>query len=90
MSFLPSPKPSAVESGRPSTASGRRIAVRQRFPLLVMQLEERQVLTTPTLLSISASASNLAAGAIEVFTATAVTNPPNWKQSADRRHSDIQ
>ena len=35
------------------------------------------MLTTPTLLSISASASNLAAGAMEVFTATAVTNPPN-------------
>ena len=77
MSFLPSPKPPAVQSGR--TKHGQRAKDRRhmRFPLLVMQLEQRQVLPTPTLLSISASASNLAAGAIEVFTATAVTNPPN-------------
>ena len=76
MSFLSSPKPPAVEwvAQRGLRAKDRR---RTRFPLLVMQLEERQVLTTPTLLSISASASNLVAGASEVFTATVVTNPPN-------------
>ena len=77
MSFQPSPKPSAVESGRAERGLRAKDRRHTRFPLLVMQLEERQVLTTPTLLSISASASNLVAGAIEVFTATAVTNPPN-------------
>ena len=77
MSFQPSPKPSAVESGRAKRGLRAKDRRHTRFPLLVMQLEERQVLTTPTLLSISASASNLVAGAIEVFTATAVTNPPN-------------
>ena len=77
MSFLPSPKPSAVDSGRPKRGLGAKDRRQTRFPLLVMQLEERQVLTTPTVLSISASASNLVAGSIEVFTATAVTNPPD-------------
>ncbi len=77
MSFLPSPKPAAVESGRHKRGLRVKDRRKMRFPLFVMQLEERQVLTTPTLLSISASASNLVAGASEVFTATAVTNPPN-------------
>ena len=77
MSFLPSPKPSAVDSGRRKRGLGAKDRRQTRFPLLVMQLEERQVLTTPTVLSISASASNLVAGSIEVFTATAVTNPPD-------------
>ncbi len=77
MSFLPSPKPSANESGRPKRGLGAKDRRQTRFPLLVVQLEERQMLTTPTLLSISASASNLVAGSIEVFTATAVTNPPD-------------
>ncbi len=77
MSFLPSPKPSAVESGRPKRGLGAKDRRQTRFPLLVMQLEERQMLTTPTLLSVSASASNIVAGTVEVFTATAVTNPPD-------------
>jgi sugar lactone lactonase YvrE len=76
-SFLPSPKPSAIESGRLKRGLRAKDRRQTRFPLLVMQLEERQMLTTPTLLSISASASNLVAGASEVFTATAVTNPPD-------------
>ena len=42
-----------------------------------MPLEERQLLTTPTLISVSASASNLTFGQAEVFTATVVTNPPS-------------
>jgi hypothetical protein len=67
----------AVESGRPKHGLKARDRRQTRFPLLVMQLEARQLLTTPTLLSISASAPNLAAGAMEVFTATAATNPPD-------------
>jgi sugar lactone lactonase YvrE len=77
MSFLPSPMSSAVESSRPKHGLRAKDRRQTRFPLLVLQLEERQLLTTPTLLSISASTSNLAAGAMEVFTATAVTNPPD-------------
>lgn len=41
-----------------------------------MQLEERQLLTTPTLTSVSASASNLVHGQAEVLTATVQSNPP--------------
>ena len=77
MSFLPSPSRLLSSRVAPSAASGRRIAVKRVSPCSSMQLEERQVLTTPTLLSMSASASNLVAGSIEVFTATAVTNPPD-------------
>ncbi len=77
MSFVPSPKPLVVKSGRPTRGLWAKDRRQTRFPLVLLQLEDRQLLTTPTLLSISASATNLTAGAMEVFTATAVTNPPN-------------
>jgi len=41
-----------------------------------MPLEERQLLTTPTLISLSASASDLILGQAEVLTATVESNPP--------------
>ena len=43
---------------------------------MVTPLEERQLLTTPTLISVSASAANLVFGQSEVLTATVVANPP--------------
>ena len=44
--------------------------------MFVTPLEERQLLTTPTLISVSASASNLVFGQAEVLTATVQSNPP--------------
>jgi sugar lactone lactonase YvrE len=50
---------------------------RRRHPdLVVTPLEERQLLTTPTLISVSASAANLVFGQSELLKATVVTNPP--------------
>ena len=50
---------------------------RQRHPALVVTpLEERQLLATATLMSVSASAANLVFGQSEVLTATVATNPP--------------
>ncbi len=51
---------------------------RRRYHLspILTPLEERQLLTTPTLTSISASAANLTFGQAEVFQATVVANPP--------------
>jgi hypothetical protein len=43
----------------------------------MMPLEERQLLTIPTLTSVSAAASNLVFGQAEVFTAKVVANPPS-------------
>jgi hypothetical protein len=75
MSFLLSPKWSALKSKRAGSrppAKNRRLS---RVPLIVMPLEERQLLTTPTLTSVFASASNPTFGQAEVFKAMVVTNP---------------
>ncbi len=76
MSLLLSPKTFASEartSPRRLRAKDRR---RNRLALLVVPLEERQLLTTPTLIAVSASASNLILGQAEVLTATVQSNPP--------------
>ena len=49
---------------------------RSRLAPVVTPLEERQLLTTPTLISVSASAANLVFGQAEILTATVVANPP--------------
>jgi sugar lactone lactonase YvrE len=50
---------------------------RSRLPLGIMPLEERRLLTIPTLISVSASASSLVFGQAEVFTAEVIVNPPS-------------
>jgi DNA-binding beta-propeller fold protein YncE len=42
-----------------------------------MPLEDRQLLTTPTLISVAASAGSLSLGQAEVLSASVVTNPPD-------------
>jgi sugar lactone lactonase YvrE len=71
MSFLLSPTWSALKSRRPRAKDYRH----RRVAINLMPLEERQLLTTPTLTSISASTGNLTAGAAEVLTATVISNP---------------
>jgi sugar lactone lactonase YvrE len=76
MSFMLSPRWFALDSRgfpRRLRAKERR---RNRLALLVTPLEERQLLTTPTLISVAASASNLVFGQAEVLTATVDSNPP--------------
>jgi hypothetical protein len=75
MPFMLSPQWFALKSDRrhqPRARDRRQI----RLPLTVTPLEERQLLTTPTLISVSSSASNLTFGQSEVFQATVVANPP--------------
>ena len=71
MPFLISPGWFALESRR-LRAKAR---LRNRPTLTVTTLEGRQLLTTPTLTSVSASASNLVFGQAEVLTAKVVANP---------------
>jgi Bacterial Ig-like domain (group 3) len=77
MSFLLSPKWFALKSRRSAHTPRVKDYRRKRVTLIVTPLEERQLLTIPTLTSVSASASNLTFGQAEVFTATVVTNPPS-------------
>ena len=65
--------PASRRSPRRSHAKDRR---RYHLSPIVTPLEERQLLTTPTLISVSASAANLTFGQAEVLTATVVANPP--------------
>ena len=76
MSFMLSPKWFALESRRSPRRLRAKDRRRNRLALIVMPLEERQLLTTPTLISVSASASNLIFGQAEVLTATVQSNPP--------------
>jgi hypothetical protein len=74
MSFMLSPQWFALKSDRrrrPRAKDRRQI----RLPLIVMPLEDRQLLTTPTLISVSSSASNLTFGQVDVLEATVITNP---------------
>ncbi len=73
MPFLFSSEWFALEARRLHAKERRR----NRLALSVMALEERQLLTTPTLISVSASASGLVYGQSEVLKATVVTNPPS-------------
>jgi sugar lactone lactonase YvrE len=77
MSFMLSPNLFALGSRR----SPRRLRAKERrlnrLALLVTQLEERQLLATSTLTSVSASASSLVVGQAEVLTATVQSNPPS-------------
>jgi sugar lactone lactonase YvrE len=76
MSFMLSPRWFALESRRCPRRLRAKDRRRNRLALLVTPLEERQLLTTPTLISVSASASNLVLGQAEVLTANVQTNPP--------------
>ena len=74
MPFLLSPQCFALKSDRrhrPRAKDRRQI----RVPLTVMPLEDRQLLTTPTLTSVSSSASNLTFGQVDVLTATSHHQP---------------
>ena len=86
MSFLLSPKwfvSKSDRSGHRTRAKDRR---KNRIPLIVMPLEDRQLLTTtPTLTSVSASASNLTFGQAEVLKATVTPiRPATTPRSAAR------
>ena len=76
MPFLLSTQWCALKSDRRHRprAKDRR---QNRLPLTVMPLEDRQLLTTPTLISVSSSASNLTLGQVDVLKATVITNPYN-------------
>jgi trimeric autotransporter adhesin len=76
MSFMLSPKWFALDSRRSPRRLRAKDRRRNRLALLVTPLEERQLLTTPTLISVAASASNLILGQAEVLTATVEANPP--------------
>jgi Bacterial Ig-like domain (group 3) len=65
--------PWSRRSPRYSHAKDRR---RYHLSPIVTPLEERQLLTTPTLISVAASAASLTFGQSEVFQATVVANPP--------------
>ena len=75
MSFLLSPKWTAFKSRRSGHSPRAKEHRDKRLPLNVTPLEERQLLTVPTLISVASSASNLTFGQAEVLTATVVTNP---------------
>src|SRR5258708_6062882 len=77
MAFLLSPKWFALKSRRSAHTPRVKDYRRKRVTLIVTPLEERQLLTIPTLILVSASASNLTFGQAEVFKATVVTNPPS-------------
>src|SRR5262249_30566566 len=77
MSFMLSPKWFDLDSRRSSRRLGAKDRRRYRLALLVTPLEERQLLATATLISVSASAANLVFGQSEVLTATVVSNPPS-------------
>ena len=74
MPLLLSPQRFALTSDRRhrTKAKDRR---QIRLPLTVMALEDRQLLTTPTLTSVSSSVSNLTVGQVDVLKATVITNP---------------
>ena len=76
MSFMLSPRWFALDSRRSPRRLRAKERRRNRLALLVTPLEERQLLTTPTLISVSASASSLVFGQAEVLTATVQSNPP--------------
>ena len=76
MPFLSSPRWFALGSRRHRRRPGLVSRHRSRLTPVVASLEERQLLTTPTLTSVSASATNLVFGQAEVLTATVVTDPP--------------
>ncbi len=76
MSFKLSPRWFALDSRRSPRRLRAKERRRNRPALLVTPLEERQLLTTPTLIAVTASASNLVFGQAEVLTATVQSNPP--------------
>ena len=76
MSLMLLPRWFALDSRRSPRAPPAKERRRNCFELLVTPLEERQLLTTPTLIAVSASASSLAFGQAEVLTATVQSNPP--------------
>ncbi len=77
MSFLLSPNWFASKSRRPGHRPQVKNHREKRLSLIVAPLEARQLLTTPTLMSVSASLSNLSFGTLDVLTATVTTNPPS-------------
>jgi sugar lactone lactonase YvrE len=77
MSFMLSPKWFALDTRRSPRRYRPMERRRHHVALLVTPLEERQLLTTPTLISLSASVSNLVFGQQEVLTATVQSNPPS-------------
>ena len=77
MQFMLSPRWFALDQRRSPRRQPAKDRRRSRFALTVMPLEERQLLTIPTLISVSASASALTFGQAEVLQATVVTNPPS-------------
>ncbi len=76
MSFMLSTRWFALDSRRSPRRLRAKERRRNRLALLVTPLEQRQLLTTPTLISVSASASSLVFGQAEVLTATVQSNPP--------------
>ncbi len=59
-----------------STRKRRERLSRRRFGLMVTLLEERTLLSTPTLTTLALSSSSLTYGQNELFTATVTTDPP--------------
>ncbi len=76
MSFMLSPMWLDSDSRRPRGRPGVKNRRRNRPALLVTPLESRQLLTTPTLISVSASSGSVVYGQAEVLKATVVSNPP--------------
>jgi sugar lactone lactonase YvrE len=76
MPFLLSPSWFVLDSRRNPRRLRAKERRRNRVGLAVTPLEERQLLTTPTLISVAASASSLIFGQKETLTATVESNPP--------------
>jgi sugar lactone lactonase YvrE len=77
MPFMLSPNWFALDSRRSPRRQRAKDRRRNRLALVVTPLEERQLLTTPTLISVAASASSLVFGQTETLTATVESNPPS-------------